>query len=213
MITLAQVAEEVAKHEITEWREKREQGLRWWACACGATSPNSFTDHIADVVRRMEHPERPVIDRHEAIECAHHSWAGLMELLDQHWPAETFPTREDDLARDAGARIVSLLRWVDQLKTQLRDEPLRGGQDFTFEPFPGLQYLCQASERAPEQFRALAAEPTAWLMLRHATPVPAVPARVCGVKNPIALTLVCELPPGHTSGHRSQRTTWHGGTR
>jgi len=44
------------------------------------------------------------------------SWAGLMELLDEHWPADIFPTLEDDLERDAGARIVSLLRWVDRLK-------------------------------------------------------------------------------------------------
>ena len=43
-----------------------------------------------------------------------HSWAGLMELLDEHWPADLFPTLEDDPGRDAGARIVSLLRWVDR---------------------------------------------------------------------------------------------------
>lgn len=45
------------------------------------------------------------------------SWAGLMELLDEHWPADLFPTLEDDPERDAGARIVSLLRWVDRLRT------------------------------------------------------------------------------------------------
>ena len=46
------------------------------------------------------------------------SWAGLMELLDEHWPADLFPTLEDDPTRDAGARIVSLLRWVDRLQAQ-----------------------------------------------------------------------------------------------
>lgn len=50
-------------------------------------------------------------------ECEHHSWAGLMALLDEHWPEDIFPTREDDLTRDAGARIVSLIRWVDRLRS------------------------------------------------------------------------------------------------
>lgn len=48
--------------------------------------------------------------------CGHHSWAGLMALLDEHWPEDIFPTREDDIRRDAGARIVSLIRWVDRLR-------------------------------------------------------------------------------------------------
>jgi hypothetical protein len=47
------------------------------------------------------------------------SWAGLMELLDEHWPADLFPTLEDDPKRDAGARIVSLLRWVDRDRAAL----------------------------------------------------------------------------------------------
>jgi len=46
------------------------------------------------------------------------SWGELMELLDECWPAEFFPTLEDDPTRDAGARIVSLLRWVDMLRAQ-----------------------------------------------------------------------------------------------
>jgi hypothetical protein len=54
-------------------------------------------------------------------DCGHHSWAGLMALLDEHWPDDIFPTRyEDDDARDAGARIVSLMRWVHDL-TEERD--------------------------------------------------------------------------------------------
>lgn len=42
-----------------------------------------------------------------------HSWAGLMELLDEHYPADLIPTAPDDPARDAGPRIVSLIRRVD----------------------------------------------------------------------------------------------------
>lgn len=57
----------------------------------------------------------------EEPDCGHHSWAGLMELLDEHWPADIFPTRfEDDPKRDAGPRIVSLMRWVDQLQAKVR---------------------------------------------------------------------------------------------
>lgn len=49
-----------------------------------------------------------------------HSWAGLMELLDEHWPESIFPTTRDREDRDAGARIVSLLRWVDDLRADER---------------------------------------------------------------------------------------------
>lgn len=49
------------------------------------------------------------------------TWDGLMSLLDEKWPEDIFPTREDDSERDPGPRIVSLLRWVDRLQTQLRN--------------------------------------------------------------------------------------------
>ena len=42
-----------------------------------------------------------------------HSWDGLMELLDEKWPEDIFPSLDDDSERDPGARIVSLLRWVN----------------------------------------------------------------------------------------------------
>jgi hypothetical protein len=45
-----------------------------------------------------------------------HSWGGLMELLDEHWPEDIVPTLEDDVYRDTGARIVSLIRWVERLR-------------------------------------------------------------------------------------------------
>lgn len=53
-----------------------------------------------------------------------HTWDGLMSLLDDHWPESIFPTVEDREDRDAGPRIVSLIRWVDQLRTE-RDEARR----------------------------------------------------------------------------------------
>lgn len=48
-----------------------------------------------------------------------HSWDGLMALLDEHWPDDIFPTLPDREDRDPGARIVSLLRWVDRLRSKL----------------------------------------------------------------------------------------------
>lgn len=48
-----------------------------------------------------------------------YTWHGLMRILDRHWPESVFPTLEDDVDRDAGPRIVSLLRWVDQLRAEL----------------------------------------------------------------------------------------------
>lgn len=48
-----------------------------------------------------------------------HSWAGLMELLDEHWPERVWPTLPDSETRDTGARLVSLLRWVEQLSASV----------------------------------------------------------------------------------------------
>jgi len=49
------------------------------------------------------------------------TWDGLMELLDEKWPEDIFPTREDDTARDPGPRILSLLRWVVRLRRELAE--------------------------------------------------------------------------------------------
>jgi hypothetical protein len=49
-----------------------------------------------------------------------HSWDGLMSILDEHYPADLIPTTyDDDPARDPGPRIVSLIRSVSELRTQL----------------------------------------------------------------------------------------------
>lgn len=47
------------------------------------------------------------------------TWDGLMALLDEHWPADIFPTLADDPDRDPGPRIVSLLRWVEQQRAEV----------------------------------------------------------------------------------------------
>jgi len=75
-------------------------------------TPNEIADAVLPVVTAWA----------EQQECEHHSWAGLMALLDEHWPEDIFPTREDDITRDAGARIVSLVRWVDRLRAALADD-------------------------------------------------------------------------------------------
>lgn len=49
------------------------------------------------------------------------TWNGLMELMDEKWPEDIFPTREDDTARDPGPRILSLLRWNIRLRRELAE--------------------------------------------------------------------------------------------
>lgn len=46
------------------------------------------------------------------------TWDGLMELLNEHWPEDIFPTLPDREDRDPGPRIVSLIRWVDRLRAR-----------------------------------------------------------------------------------------------
>lgn len=47
-----------------------------------------------------------------------HSWDGLLSLLDEHWPEDIFPTKDDDPGRDPGPRVVSLLRALDAEKNR-----------------------------------------------------------------------------------------------
>jgi hypothetical protein len=58
-----------------------------------------------------------------------HSWDGLLELLDEHWPEDIFPTEPDSETRDTGPRIVSLLRWVERLQAELA-ETVKGHMEY-----------------------------------------------------------------------------------
>lgn len=49
-----------------------------------------------------------------------HTWQGLLELLDQHWPADIFPTRKDDPGRDTGPRLIAALRRTNQAENTLQ---------------------------------------------------------------------------------------------
>ncbi len=49
------------------------------------------------------------------------TWATLMDLLDLHYPADIFPTMPDTPNRDPGPRIISLIRTVDQLRTNSKE--------------------------------------------------------------------------------------------
>lgn len=46
-------------------------------------------------------------------------WHGLMAILEDIYPEGIFPTMADDPKRDAGPRIVSLIRVVDELQARL----------------------------------------------------------------------------------------------
>lgn len=134
----------------------QERGRR---CGCGATGPCSCREDwapgpavlpaspseadsadededdvdLSDIVVPLAPPDRTgriVWDDEEPPDCGHRSWAGLMQLLDHHWPDDIWPTlHHDDLARDTGARLISLLRWVDQLRAQLAASPGVQGED------------------------------------------------------------------------------------
>jgi hypothetical protein len=54
----------------------------------------------------------PVLDKQQAEIDRLHSWDGLMELLDEHWPADIFTGESGD----PGPRIVALIRMVDQAR-------------------------------------------------------------------------------------------------
>jgi hypothetical protein len=57
--------------------------------------------------------------REEIEELKRPSWAKLMAMLDDAWPAAIFPTLPDREGRDEGPRIVSLLRWVNLLREEV----------------------------------------------------------------------------------------------
>jgi len=69
----------------------------------------------ADSVLHLVAMQRTRAEAAEAEVERLHSWAGLMELLDEHWPADIWPMLEDDRKADAGHRVTSAMRWIDQL--------------------------------------------------------------------------------------------------
>lgn len=96
---IAQGGSEAARTDILarveEHRSDSPRGLPW-----------GLADELAAEVTRL------------------HTWDGLMSLLDEHWPADIFPTLPDNPDRDPGPRIISLLRWVDNQRAEV--ERLRG---------------------------------------------------------------------------------------
>lgn len=48
------------------------------------------------------------------------TWTGMISVLDKHYPPETFPTMPDTASRDDGARIVSLVRRLDEARSELK---------------------------------------------------------------------------------------------
>lgn len=78
--------------------------------------------HAAQDDARLQQEPCSSCRGHLADDCGHHSWRGLMALLDEHWPEDIFPTSyPDDITRAAGARIVSLIRWADRMHAE-RDQ-------------------------------------------------------------------------------------------
>lgn len=85
----------------------------------------NFKQRIVDILRRHEIKDEPTWANERICRCGeslhtfispHHtvraalvdelaSWDFLMELLDHHYPAGTFPTREDDPGRIDQIRV------------------------------------------------------------------------------------------------------------
>jgi hypothetical protein len=87
-------------------------------CPIGSARCARADGHDGEHVWESAMTDRPQCDDDDE-DCGHHSWAGLMRLLDEHWPEDIFPTKyDDDPKRDAGPRIVSLMRWVDRLRAE-----------------------------------------------------------------------------------------------
>lgn len=94
-----------------------------------------------------------------------HSWNGLLELLDEHWPEDIFPTREDDTARDPGPRIVSLLRWTIRLRRELAE--MRTERDDLAVRLSARTVIKQTISELEDERDALAARIESVDRLRH----------------------------------------------
>lgn len=70
------------------------------------------TDDMPDIAADVQSAAAAIRELHAEDEHLH-SWDGLMELLDEHFPEDLIPTRDDDPYRDPGPRIVSLIRRLD----------------------------------------------------------------------------------------------------
>lgn len=110
-------------------RDDRDEAVEVAQQLCLAVSdeyPQSIGGQVSGIIERAQalpanpyqaHPQKAAMFAELVAEVERlHSWDGLMSLLDEHWPADIFPTQDDREDRDLGPRIVSLLRWVDQLR-------------------------------------------------------------------------------------------------
>jgi len=71
------------------------------------TLPNVFVDVCNAVVEEVERLQ---------------TWDGMLSILNLHWPPSLVPTthQTDEPKRDPGARIVSLIRWVEEQQAEVK---------------------------------------------------------------------------------------------
>ncbi|WP_026923306.1 hypothetical protein [Glycomyces arizonensis] len=81
---------------------------------------NAYNDHTKQLSAALDEARGEV--------AFHHTWDGLMALVEQHYPEGIFPTVASPDTRDPGPRIVSLVRWVDQLHARNADLHRRLGE-------------------------------------------------------------------------------------
>lgn len=88
---------------------------------------DEIRDQLAESSGIIDHPDAPynwaalsaqrVAERLLAEVERLHTWAGLMSLVDEHYPTSVFPVGEDDPTRDLGPRILSLIRHLDHARS------------------------------------------------------------------------------------------------
>lgn len=105
----------------------------------------------AEVSTAYHYAADQIISVEDESTCGHHTWTGLMALLDEHWPEEVFPTRTDHPDRDPGPRIISLLRQVDRLQARIGtlkmlEIALRQGPPPPPEWKPSREIVCPVSK-------------------------------------------------------------------
>lgn len=81
----------------------------------------NYVDGDSTCVPPVEEIVERLVKRVEELQ----TWNGLIQTLDKLYPIDLVPTLPDDPGRDAGARIVSLLRIVDELRKYAERKEIR----------------------------------------------------------------------------------------
>lgn|GEM_PF-4605749 len=112
-------------HQLTQWIHDCQSGMYINCVYCGhrygpadevpATMQEALYEHIATCPKHpLSKAQAETAEGKQEIERLH-SWDGLLELLDEHWPEDIFPRGDPkDESRDTGPRLLAAIRWIDE---------------------------------------------------------------------------------------------------